>query len=303
MGDDVKKVCGSMPKGGVVLLENVRFHKGETKNHEDFAKALATSSGANAYVNDAFGTAHRAHASTEGVVKHIDGPAAGGVLMEKELVYIKGAIDAPKRPLTAILGGAKVSTKIPVIESMLDKCDNVLVGGGMIFTFYKAQGHSVGGSLIEEDYIDMARDLLAKAEAKGVKFLLPKDVVVADKFAADASFKNVGVDGIPDGWLGLDVGPESAKEFSDVVSSSKTVVWNGPMGVFEFDNFAKGTFAVADALGSLDGITIIGGGDSVAAVEKAGLASKMSHISTGGGASLELLEGKVLPGVAALDDA
>ncbi len=223
--------------------------------------------------------------------------------MEKELVYIKGAIDAPKRPLTAILGGAKVSTKIPVIESMLDKCDNVLVGGGMIFTFYKAQGHSVGGSLIEEDYIDMARDLLAKAEAKGVKFLLPRDVVVADKFAADADFKNVGVDGIPDGWLGLDVGPESAKEFSDVVSSSKTVVWNGPMGVFEFDNFAKGTFAVADALGSLDGITIIGGGDSVAAVEKAGLASKMSHISTGGGASLELLEGKVLPGVAALDDA
>jgi phosphoglycerate kinase len=303
VGDDVKKVCQNMPKGGVVLLENVRFHKGETKNHEDFAKALATSSGANAYVNDAFGTAHRAHASTEGVVKHIDGPAAGGVLMEKELVYIKGAIDAPKRPLTAILGGAKVSTKIPVIESMLDKCDNVLVGGGMIFTFYKAQGHSVGGSLIEEDYIDMARDLLAKAEAKGVKFLLPKDVVVADKFAADASFKNVGVDGIPDGWLGLDVGPESAKEFSDVVSSSKTVVWNGPMGVFEFDNFAKGTFAVADALGSLDGITIIGGGDSVAAVEKAGLASKMSHISTGGGASLELLEGKVLPGVAALDDA
>ena len=290
-------------QGSVVLLENVRFHKGETKNHEDFAKALATSSGANAYVNDAFGTAHRAHASTEGVVKHIDGPAAGGVLMEKELVYIKGAIDAPKRPLTAILGGAKVSTKIPVIESMLDKCDNVLVGGGMIFTFYKAQGHSVGGSLIEEDYIDRARDLLAKAEAKGVKFLLPKDVVVADKFAADAAFKNVGVDGIPDGWLGLDVGPESAKEFSDVVSSSKTVVWNGPMGVFEFDNFAKGTFAVADALGSLDGITIIGGGDSVAAVEKAGLASKMSHISTGGGASLELLEGKVLPGVAALDDA
>ena len=223
--------------------------------------------------------------------------------MEKELVYIKGAIDAPKRPLTAILGGAKVSTKIPVIESMLDKCDNVLVGGGMIFTFYKAMGHSVGASLIEEDMVPMAKDLIAKAEAKGVNFLLPTDVVVADKFAADADHKVVPVDGIPDGWLGLDVGPESAKEFSDVVSSSKTVVWNGPMGVFEFDNFAKGTFAVADALGSLDGITIIGGGDSVAAVEKAGLASKMSHISTGGGASLELLEGKVLPGVAALDDA
>ena len=303
VGDDVTKACGAMAKGGVVLLENVRFHKGETKNFDDFASALAGSCGATAYVNDAFGTAHRAHASTEGVVKFIDGPAAGGVLMEKELVYIKGAIDAPKRPLTAILGGAKVSTKIPVIESMLDKCDNVLVGGGMIFTFYKAMGHSVGASLIEDDMVAMAKDLIAKAKAKGVNFLLPTDVVVADKFAADADHKVVPVDAIPDGWLGLDVGPETSAEFSSTVADSTTVVWNGPMGVFEFDNFAKGTFAVADALAGLDGITIIGGGDSVAAVEKAGLAAKMSHISTGGGASLELLEGKVLPGVAALDDA
>mmetsp|Transcript_23702 Transcript_23702/g.71251 ORF Transcript_23702/g.71251 Transcript_23702/m.71251 type:complete len:432 (+) Transcript_23702:871-2166(+) len=306
VGDDVKKACDAMPSGGVVLLENVRFHKGETKNHDDFAAALAASSGATAYVNDAFGTAHRAHASTEGVVKHISGPAAGGFLMEKELVYIKGAIDAPKRPLTAILGGAKVSTKIPVIESMLDKCDSVLIGGGMIFTFYKAMGHSVGASLIEEDMIPMAKDLIAKAEAKGVEMLLPTDVVVADKFAADAASKTVAVDGIPDGWLGLDVGPVTAAKFSSTVASSKTIVWNGPMGVFEIDAFAKGTFAICDTLAELTSkgcITIIGGGDSVAAVEKAGLADKMSHISTGGGASLELLEGKVLPGVAALDEA
>ena len=304
VGDDVAQACGAMPAGGVVLLENVRFHKGETKNFDDFAAALAGSCGATAYVNDAFGTAHRAHASTEGVVKFIDGPAAGGYLMEKELVYIKGAIDDPKRPLTAILGGAKVSTKIPVIESMLDKCDNVLVGGGMIFTFYKAMGHSVGASLIEEDMVPMAKDLIAKAEAKGVNFLLPTDVVVADKFAADAENKVVPVDGIPDGWLGLDVGPATQATFSATAAASTTVVWNGPMGVFEFDAFSKGTFGVADALAANESaITIIGGGDSVAAVEKAGLADKMSHISTGGGASLELLEGKVLPGVAALDDA
>ena len=304
VGDDVAAACGAMPKGGVVLLENVRFHKGETKNFDDFAAALAGSCGATAYVNDAFGTAHRAHASTEGVVKFIDGPAAGGFLMEKELVYIKGAIDDPKRPITAILGGAKVSTKIPVIESMLDKCDNVLVGGGMIFTFYKAMGHSVGASLIEDDMVAMAKDLIAKAEAKGVNFLLPTDVVVADKFAADADSKVVPVDGIPDGWLGLDVGPATQATFSKTAAASTTVVWNGPMGVFEFDAFSKGTFGVADALAANEAaITIIGGGDSVAAVEKAGLADKMSHISTGGGASLELLEGKVLPGVAALDDA
>ncbi|KAH8061523.1 phosphoglycerate kinase [Aureococcus anophagefferens] len=286
VGDDVAQACGAMPAGGVVLLENVRFHTGETKNFDDFASALAGSCGATAYVNDAFGTAHRAHASTEGVV------------------YIKGAIDDPKRPLTAILGGAKVSTKIPVIESMLDKCDNVLVGGGMIFTFYKAMGHSVGASLIEEDMVPMAKDLIAKAQAKGVNFLLPTDVVVADKFAADANYKVVPVDGIPDGWLGLDVGPATQATFSATAAASTTVVWNGPMGVFEFDAFSKGTFGVADALAANESaITIIGGGDSVAAVEKAGLADKMSHISTGGGASLELLEGKVLPGVAALDDA
>jgi len=303
IGDDVAKACAAAPAGGVVLLENVRFHAGETRNDSFFAAALAGSSGADAYVNDAFGTAHRAHASTAGVVGNIDGPAAGGFLMEKELRYIKAAVDAPNRPLTAILGGAKVSTKIPVIEFMLDKCDSVLIGGGMIFTFYKAMGHSVGASLVEEDMVPLAADLMAKAKAKGVALLLPSDVVVADRFAADAENATVGVDAIPDGWLGLDVGPETAKTFCDTVAASKTIVWNGPMGVFEFEAFSKGTFAVAKALADADdATTIIGGGDSVAAVEKAGLAGAMSHISTGGGASLELLEGKVLPGVAALDD-
>lgn len=303
VGDGVKEATSKMSQGDVILLENVRFHKGETKNHADFAEALAMDTGATCYVNDAFGTAHRAHASTEGVVKYIDGPAAGGFLMEKELKYIKSAIDAPVRPLTAILGGAKVSTKIPVIESMLDKCDGgVLVGGAMIFTFYKAMGKSIGSSMVEEDMLDTAKGLLEKAKAMGVPFLLPTDVVIATEFSADAEHKTVSVDDIPDGWMGLDIGPESIKAFSDVIANSKTIVWNGPMGVFEFDAFSKGTFAVANALADVDATTIVGGGDSVAAVEKAHLADKMSHISTGGGASLELLEGKVLPGVAALND-
>ncbi|KAJ1462737.1 phosphoglycerate kinase, partial [Pelagophyceae sp. CCMP2097] len=305
IGEDVSTAAAKLAPGGVLLLENVRFHKGETKNHAEFAEALAKSSGATCYVNDAFGAAHRAHASTEGVVKFIDGPAAAGFLMEKELQYIQGAVDDPKRPFTAILGGAKVSSKIPVIESMIDKCDTILIGGGMIFTFYKAMGLSIGASMVEEDLVDTARNLIAKAKAKGVKLLLPTDVVVADKFAADAEAKVVSVDSIPDGWLGLDVGPATSQVFADVVKASKTIVWNGPMGVFEFEKFAKGTFAVATAMANVDAdaITIIGGGDSVAAVELAGLAGKMSHISTGGGASLELLEGKVLPGVAALNEA
>ncbi|KAJ8605643.1 hypothetical protein CTAYLR_000137 [Chrysophaeum taylorii] len=302
VGDAVKKATAAMPQGSVILLENVRFHKGETKNTPAFAEALAKDCGATCYVNDAFGTAHRAHASTEGVVKFIEGPAAAGFLMEKELKYIKGAIDDPARPLTAILGGAKVSTKIPVIESMLDKCDAILIGGGMIFTFYKAQGLSVGASLVEEDMVETAKGLIDRAKEKGVPLLLPTDCVVAKEFKPDAPFETVPVSKIPDGWLGLDVGPDSVNTFASKIMESKTVVWNGPMGVFEFDNFAKGTFAVADAMARADAITIVGGGDSVAAVEAAHLADKMSHISTGGGASLELLEGKELPGVAALHD-
>lgn len=301
--DCVGEATKEQIKGPVTLLENVRFHKGETKNHADFAQALAETTGATCYVNDAFGTAHRAHASTEGVVKYIQGPKAAGFLMEKELKYIKGAIDVPVRPLTAILGGAKVSTKIPVIESMLDKCETILLGGGMIFTFYKAQGLSVGASLIEEDMVGTAGRLLQLAKDKGVKMLLPTDVVVAPEFKADAPFKTTPASAIPDGWLGLDIGDESIGAFSQEIANSSTTIWNGPMGVFEFDNFAKGTFAIASSLASSSGTTIVGGGDSVAAVEKAHLADKMSHISTGGGASLELLEGKDLPGVAALDDA
>mmetsp|Transcript_6166 Transcript_6166/g.8681 ORF Transcript_6166/g.8681 Transcript_6166/m.8681 type:complete len:420 (+) Transcript_6166:140-1399(+) len=303
IGDEVRQACKGMPQGGVILLENVRFHKGETKNESGFAEALAKDCGATCYVNDAFGTAHRAHASTEGVVKYISGPKAAGFLMEKELKYIKGAIDAPTRPLTAILGGSKISTKIPVIESMLDKCDNILIGGGMIFSFYKAMGLGIGNSLVEEDMISKAGEMIQAAKAKGVNMLLPTDVVVADKFEADANAKTVSIQSIPDGWLGLDVGPDTVAEFSKIIQSSKTIVWNGPMGVFEFDAFAKGTFAIAQEMANTDAITIVGGGDSVAAVEKAHLADKMSHISTGGGASLELLEGKVLPGVAALDEA
>jgi len=304
IGESVKKATDAMKQGEVVLLENVRFHKGETKNDPEFAKSLAMDTGATAYVNDAFGTAHRAHASTEGVVKFIDGPAAGGVLMEKELKYIKAAVESPVRPLTAILGGAKVSTKIPVINSMLDKCDTILIGGAMIFTFYKAMGLPIGSSMIEDDFVDTAKELLEKAKAKGVAMLLPTDVVIAAEFASDAETKIVDVYSIPDGWMGLDIGPDSIKVFSEAIAKSKTIVWNGPMGVFEFAAFAKGTFAVAQALAdATDATTIVGGGDSVAAVEKAHLADKMSHISTGGGASLELLEGKELPGVAALNDA
>lgn len=235
IGDDVKKATSAMPQGGVVLLENVRFYKGETKNKPDFAEALAKDSGATCYVNDAFGTAHRAHASTEGVVKFINGPAAAGLLMEKELQYIKGAIDEPVRPLTAILGGAKVSTKIPVIESMLSKCNTILIGGGMIFTFYKAQGIPVGASLVEDELVETAGQLIAKAKEMGVELLLPTDVVVAKEFANDAPHETVPVSAIPDAWLGLDVGPQTVTAFSDKIRGSKTIVWNGPMGVFEMD--------------------------------------------------------------------
>ncbi|URE36698.1 Phosphoglycerate kinase [Musa troglodytarum] len=303
IGEEVEKIVAALPDGGVLLLENVRFYKEEEKNDAEFAKKLASL--ADLYVNDAFGTAHRAHASTEGVAKFLK-PAVAGFLMQKELDYLVGAVANPKRPFAAIVGGSKVSTKIGVMESLLGKVDILFLGGGMIFTFYKAQGYSVGSSLVEEDKLDLATSLLEKAKSKGVSLLLPTDVLIADKFAADANSMVVPASGIPDGWMGLDIGPDSIKTFSESLDTTKTIIWNGPMGVFEFEKFAVGTEAIAKKLAELSAsgvTTIIGGGDSVAAVEKVGLADKMSHISTGGGASLELLEGKPLPGVLALDDA
>jgi len=303
IGAEAKSKVEAMSNGDVVLLENVRFIAGEEKNDAEFANELASL--ADVYVNDAFGAAHRAHASTEGVTKFLS-PCVAGYLMEKELKYLQGAIDQPKRPLAAIVGGSKVSSKIGVLESLIDKCDKIIVGGGMIFTFYKARGLSVGNSLVEEDKLELARALENKAKDKGVEFLLPSDVVLADKFSPDANSQVSKVDSISEGWMGLDIGPESVELFQNALKSCKTVIWNGPMGVFEFEKFATGTNAIANTLAELSAqgcSTIIGGGDSVAAVEKAGLAKNMSHISTGGGASLELLEGKVLPGVSALDDA
>ena len=303
IGDAVAAQVNALNNGDVALLENVRFYPEEEKNDPEFAKKLASL--ADIYVNDAFGTAHRAHASTEGVTKYLSTSVAG-FLLDKELQYLSGAIDNPKRPLAAIVGGSKVSSKIGVIETLLDKVDYLLLGGGMIFTFYKARGLSVGKSLVEEDKLDLARALEAKAAAKGVKFLLPTDVVVADNFKPEANAQTVSINEIPDGWMGLDIGPDSVKVFQEALSHCKSAIWNGPMGVFEFDKFAVGTEAIAKTLADLTGtgtITIIGGGDSVAAVEKVGLADKMSHISTGGGASLELLEGKILPGIAALNEA
>lgn len=303
IGDAVKTQVDAMANGQVILLENLRFHAEEEANDSEFAKALAAF--ADVYVNDAFGTAHRAHASTAGVTQFLS-PNVAGYLMEKELQYLQSAIENPQRPLAAIIGGSKVSSKIGVIETLLEKVDELLIGGGMIFTFYKARGLAVGKSLVEEDKLDLAKALEAKALEKGVELLLPTDVVIADNFAKDANAQTVAIDAIPDGWMGLDIGPDSVKAFQAALTTCKSVIWNGPMGVFEFDKFAVGTEAIARSLASLTQqgvITIIGGGDSVAAVEKVGLADQMSHISTGGGASLELLEGKELPGVVALDDA
>ncbi|PSN16217.1 phosphoglycerate kinase [filamentous cyanobacterium CCT1] len=303
IGDEVAAAVGGMENGQVALLENVRFYAGEEANDPEFAKQLAAN--ADLYVNDAFGTAHRAHASTEGVTKYLS-PSVAGYLIEKELQYLQAAIENPQKPLAAIIGGSKVSSKIGVIETLLDKVDKLLIGGGMIFTFYKARGLNVGKSLVEEDKLELAKALEAKAKEKGVDLLLPTDVVLADNFAADANAQTASVDAIPDGWMGLDIGPDSIKVFQDALKQCKSVIWNGPMGVFEFDKFAAGTEAIAHTLAELtdQGVTtIIGGGDSVAAVEKVGVADKMSHISTGGGASLELLEGKELPGIAALDEA
>jgi phosphoglycerate kinase len=303
VGAEAAAKAGALQSGQVALLENVRFYPGEESNDPEFAKQLAAH--ADLFVNDAFGTAHRAHASTEGVTHYLS-PCVAGYLIEKELQYLQNAIENPQRPLAAIVGGSKVSSKIGVIETLLDKVDKIFLGGGMIFTFYKARGLNVGKSLVEEDKLELARALELKAKEKGVQFLLPVDVIVADNFAPDANAQTVSVDNIPDGWMGLDIGPESVKEFLTALEDVKSVIWNGPMGVFEFDKFAVGTEAIARSLATLTSkgtITIIGGGDSVAAVEKVGLADQMSHISTGGGASLELLEGKVLPGIAALDEA
>lgn len=303
VGASVRETISKLENGQVALLENLRFHAEEEANDPEFSKQLAAN--ADLYVNDAFGTAHRAHASTEGVTHYLS-PSVAGYLIEKELNYLQAAIENPQRPLAAIIGGSKVSSKIGVIETLLEKCDKLLIGGGMIFTFYKARGLNVGKSLVEEDKLDLAKSLEAKAKQKGVELLLPTDVVVADAFKADANAKTVSIEEIPDGWMGLDIGPESIKLFQYALGDCKSVLWNGPMGVFEFDQFAAGTEAIAHTLADLTGkgtTTIIGGGDSVAAVEKVGVAEKMSHISTGGGASLELLEGKVLPGIAALDEA
>merc|ERR1712070_159579 len=302
VGPAVADATTSMADGDVCLLENVRFYKEEEKNVPEFAEKLAAN--ADMFVNDAFGTAHRAHGSTEGVTKFLQ-PSVTGFLLQKELDYLQGAVEEPKRPFAAIVGGSKVSSKISVIESMLAKVDKLILGGGMVFTFLKARGYSVGSSLVEDDQLELATKLEAIAKEKGVELFLADDVVIADKFAEDAANKVVDVNEIPDGWMGLDIGPKTLANIQGGLAECNTVIWNGPMGVFEMDAFAKGTFGVADTLAELAGkgcVTIIGGGDSVAAVEKAGLAEKMSHISTGGGASLELLEGKVLPGVAALDE-
>lgn len=303
VGDSVTTAISQLNNGQVALLENLRFHAEEEGNDPEFAKKLAAN--ADLYVNDAFGTAHRAHASTEGVTHYLN-PNVAGYLIEKELNYLQNAIENPQRPLAAIIGGSKVSSKIGVIETLLEKCDKLLIGGGMIFTFYKARGLNVGKSLVEEDKLELAKTLEAKAKEKGVELLLPTDVVVADKFDKEANSQTVSIENIPDGWMGLDIGPDSVKLFQEALASCKSVIWNGPMGVFEFDKFAAGTDAIAHTLADITKtgtISIIGGGDSVAAVEKVGVAEQMSHISTGGGASLELLEGKVLPGIAALDDA
>ncbi len=298
VGEDAKAKAAALKPGEILLLENTRFEKGETKNDPELAKAMASM--AEVYVSDAFGAVHRAHASTAGVADYL--PAVSGFLIQKELDFLGGAIASPKRPLVAILGGAKVSSKIGVINNLLEIADTIIIGGGMSYTFSAAQGGKVGNSLLESDWMDYSKEMIAKAEAKGVKFLLPVDTVCGDKFAPDAKSQLVKAGEIPDGWEGLDIGPETVKLYCDAVSGAGTVIWNGPMGVFEFPAFAKGTEAMAEALSKTSAITVIGGGDSAAAVEQLGYAEKMSHISTGGGASLEFLEGKELPGVACLLD-
>jgi phosphoglycerate kinase len=298
-GETVQAEIEKMSEGDVLLLENVRFYPGETKNDPELAKEFAAL--ADVYVNDAFGAAHRAHASTAGVAEHL--PAAAGFLLEKELEVLGKALTTPERPFTAIIGGAKVKDKIGVIDNLLDNVDNLIIGGGLAYTFVKAQGHEVGKSLLEEDKIDLAKEFMKKAEDKGVKFYMPVDVVVADDFSNDANTKVVPIEEIPSDWEALDIGPKTQEQYASVIKDSRLVIWNGPMGVFEIEKFANGTKAVAQALAdAADTYSVIGGGDSAAAVEKFDLADKMSHISTGGGASLEFMEGKELPGVSALND-
>jgi len=298
IGESAKSCIAAMKPGDVVLLENVRFHAEEEKNDPDFAKALASL--ADIYVNDAFGTAHRAHASTAGVAKYL--PAVAGYLIKKELDIMGKALENPDRPFVAVLGGAKVSDKIGVINNLLDKVDTLIIGGAMAYTFFRAMGYSTGNSLVEEDKIDLAKELMEKAKEKGVELLLPVDNVVAKELKADTEYKTVSSEAMPDGWQGVDIGPETIKIFSQAIEKAKTVVWNGPMGVFEIAPFAVGTRAIAEAMSKCQGVTIVGGGDSAAAVEQLGYADKITHISTGGGASLEFLEGKELPGIAALND-
>ena len=298
IGEDAKNKAENLKNGEVLLLENVRFHRQETDNDPEFAEKLA--SFGEIFVNDAFGTAHRAHASTEGVTKYL--PAVSGFLIEKELKFLGEALENPESPFVAILGGSKVSDKIGVIENLLEKVDTLIIGGGMAYTFFKAQGYSVGDSLCEEDKCELALEIMEKAKEKKVKFLLPIDNKIGKEFKPDTESKTVKSTEIPDGWEGLDIGEETIKLYKEELQNAKTIVWNGPLGVFEFDQFAVGTNEIAKALGDIDAIKIIGGGDSAAAVEKAGLADKMTHISTGGGASLEFLEGKKLPGIEALMD-
>lgn len=298
VGENAKKLAAELKDGEVMLLENVRFRAEETKNEENFSKELASL--ADVFVNDAFGTAHRAHCSTTGVAAYL--PAVCGFLIQKEIKFMGGALANPKRPLVAILGGAKVSDKIGVISNLIDKCDTIIIGGGMAYTFMKYLGHSIGTSLLEADWIEKAGEMMADAKAKGVNFLIPVDNKVGKEYDENTESKIVSSDEIPDGWMGLDIGPESMEIFCDAIKGAGTVIWNGPMGVSEWDNFAAGTIAVANAVAESGAVSIIGGGDSVAAVTKLGFADKMSHISTGGGASLEFLEGKELPGIAALQD-
>ena len=298
VGDNAKKMAADLQDGQVMLLENVRYRAEETKNEENFSKELASL--ADLFVNDAFGTAHRAHCSTTGVASYL--PAACGYLIQKEIRFMGGALADPKRPLVAILGGAKVSDKIGVISNLIDKCDTIIIGGGMAYTFMKYMGHNIGTSLLEADWVDKAGEMMQTAKDRGVKFLIPVDNRCGKEYKEDTEVLVCKSDDIPDGWMGLDIGPKTEKLFADAIDGAGTVIWNGPMGVSEWDNFASGTIAVAKAIADSGAISIIGGGDSVAAVTKLGFADKMSHISTGGGASLEFLEGKELPGIAALQD-
>ncbi len=299
VGENAKNAVANMKDGDVVLLENTRYRAEETKNVDEFSKELASL--ADVFVNDAFGTAHRAHCSNVGVTKYLD-TAVCGYLIQKEIEFLGNAVNNPVRPFVAILGGSKVSSKISVINNLLEKVDTLIIGGGMAYTFMKALGEEVGNSLLEADYLDYAKEMMEKAEAKGVNLLIPVDTVVAKEFSNDAEHKTVQRGGIEAGWEGLDIGEKTIELYQDAIKDAKTVVWNGPMGVFEMSTFAKGTNAIAQALAKIDATTVIGGGDSVAAVNQAGLGDKMSHISTGGGASLEFLEGKELPGIAALND-